>query len=230
MEDLNEIYDMEDLLADAKENEGEKAKDYTIKDDASADWAIKIIKKEEATAERLVATIEQEISMLKTKAQRIKENATCGFLKKILCDYYETLPAEAKKLSKTQISYKLPSGSLVFKPESEDIIRDEEAIITALAQNDKTEFIKTKLSLDWAALKPLVEFRTEVLDLNMDIVDGIYVKDGVICQEADDKPLDEEAIVAGDLSIYENVPVLKGTNIVLNGIKLGVKPASFNVK
>lgn len=154
MEEIfDEIYDMDDLLVDAAENTGENAKNYTIKDDADADWAINIIKKEEAKAERLVSTIEQEIERLKIKAQRAKEAATCGFLKKILCDYYEGLDPSLIKVTKTQASYKLPSGSLVYKPETVEIVRDDEKILAYLTDKDMYEYVKTNPKVDWANLK-----------------------------------------------------------------------------
>ena len=73
---------------------------FTITDDLKADWAIKIIKQEESQAERLIQIIDQEIEILNTKKQKIKESANCGFLKGKLADYYEGLAPELLKKQK----------------------------------------------------------------------------------------------------------------------------------
>lgn len=153
MTTLEAVYDIEDV----SELGEEQKKEFVITDDLRADWAIKIIKQEEAQAARLTQTIDQEIEILMAKKKQIIDNANCGFLKGKLADYFESLSDESKKTSKTQISYKLPSGSLVFKPESTEYVKDEAKILDYLTNNNRFEFIKTNPKVDWANLKVLGE-------------------------------------------------------------------------
>jgi len=146
MNNLEEIYSIDDV-AEIETTE------FTITDDLKADWAIKIIKQEEAQSIRLVETINQEIEILKAKADKLKESANCGFLKGKLADYFDTL--DGVKVDKTQISYKLPSGSLVLKRPSVEYVKDEEKILNYLTANDRFEFIKTNPKVDWGNLKKL---------------------------------------------------------------------------
>jgi len=150
MDTLEKLYQIEDIA----ELEAEKS-EFSINDDLTADWAIKIIKQEESQADRLTQTIDQEIELLNAKKQRIKESANCGFLKRKLADYYEGLSPELLKKTKTQTSYKLPSGSLVFKSSSFEYVRDDDKIISYLTANNLFEFIKTNPKVDWSNLKKL---------------------------------------------------------------------------
>ena len=59
------MYDLEDII--------EETQEFSITDDLKAEWAVKIIKQEEAETQRLVDTIDQEIELLKVKRGRLQE-------------------------------------------------------------------------------------------------------------------------------------------------------------
>jgi len=160
---VQELYTMDDISI--QEN-----KEFTITDDLTADWAIKIIKQEETQAERLIQTIDQELEILQAKKQSIKESANCGFLKGKLNAYFDTLAPEMLKETKTQTSYKLPSGSLVFKNPSTEYVRDDEKIINYLTENNRFEFIKTNPKVDWSNLKALG-------DCELAKIDGVTIQE-----------------------------------------------------
>jgi len=226
---LREIYSMEDMLdVVSTDGDGTSVKaPFVIDTDTKADWAIKIIKNEEALATRLVTVIDQEIEMLEAKKSKIQNNANCGGLKRLLADYFDGLEAGLKNDTKAQIAYKLPSGSLVFKKPTVEYIKNEDDVLMSLAENDKTEFIKTKLSLDWAALKKVVEICNVVVDANEDIVDGVFVdEDGDIRLQSDGQIAKNQA----DLRILKNVAVVSGTKTIIDGITTQLKEAAFIVK
>lgn len=144
------MYELEDI-ADEKQ-------EFTITDDLKAEWAVKIIKQEEAETQRLVETIEQEIELLKVKKERLQQqlgNKT-AFLKGKLADYFETVE---KKELKTCYKYKLPSADLVFVKPSIQYERDNDKILNWLMANSKFEYIKTNPSVDWAELKKTEFFK-----------------------------------------------------------------------
>lgn len=144
------MYELEDIT--------EEKQEFSITDDLKAEWAVKIIKQEEAETQRLIDTIDQEIELLKAKKERLQEqliNKT-GFLKSKLADYFETVE---KKELKTCFKYKLPSADLVFVKPTVQYERDNDKIISWLTENNKFDYIKTNPSVDWAELKKTTFFK-----------------------------------------------------------------------
>lgn len=144
------MYDLEDIV--------EEKQEFTIDSDAKADWACKIIKQEEAEVERLTATIDEEIEMLKAKKDRLQEQliGKTSFLKGKLAQYFETVE---KKELKTCFKYKLPSADLVFVKPSIQYERDNDKILSWLTEHNKFDYIKTNPSIDWAELKKTEFFK-----------------------------------------------------------------------
>lgn len=144
------MYDLEDIT--------EEKQEFRIDSDAKADWALNIINKERKEVERLTKTIDEEIEMLKLKKQRIEEGleGKISFLQSKLFDYFRTV--ESKEL-KTCYKYKLPSGELVYNKETVKYERDDDKIVDWLANHGKGDYIKHKLTVDWAELK-----KTEFVD------------------------------------------------------------------
>ena len=125
---------------------------FVIMDDKTADWALDQIKAAEDERDRLIALANEKINEL---TERIKElNEKCerdtAYLKGCLFEFFGTVP---HKETKTQSTYKLLSGSLVFKKESTKIEHNDDALIKYLEENDGAEYIKIKKSVDWAEFK-----------------------------------------------------------------------------
>jgi phage host-nuclease inhibitor protein Gam len=142
---MTEIYELEDI----QENEKQE---FIIDTPLKADWAVKVIKQEQAENQRLQSVIDDEIELLKLKKQRIADSLEnkIGYLQGKLFEYFQTV--EAREL-KTCYKYKLPSGELVYNKETVKYERDDEKIIQWLTDNNKMEFIKVKPSIDWSELK-----------------------------------------------------------------------------
>lgn len=148
---------------------------FKIENDKTADWAIAQIQEAEAERDRLVALAESQIDDLNNKIEELKtkcENDT-KYLKGCLAMYFETVPS---KETKTQKSYKLLSGTLVFKKPSQKINHDDEKLLEFL---DGTEFIKVKKSIDWAEYKKVLTISdSEVIDSETgEIVEACTVED-----------------------------------------------------
>ena len=127
-------------------------KTFTIADDKAADWALEQIKEAEEERDRLVALANDKISELNEQIKSITEKCenNTAYLKSMLFEYFGTVP---HKETKTQETYKLLSGSLVFKKESTKIEHNDDALIKYLEENDGAEYIKIKKSVDWAEFK-----------------------------------------------------------------------------
>lgn len=151
---FNAIYDFDEIETE------EQQKEFKITDDAGAEWAIKKIKFEQANTERLIACIDEEIEQLKAKKEEIKNRNNTGFLKGKLCEYFETVKANAKE-TKTQLKYELPSGDLIFKKPQKSYERDDDKIMSYLSEHNLFQYIKTNPSVNWAELKK-VDFLSDI--------------------------------------------------------------------
>ena len=84
-----------------------------------------------------------------------------AFLKGCLAQYFETVP---HKSTATQKSYKLLSGSLVFKLPSQKMVKEDVKLLEYFHQNGMEEYIKTEEKPAWGEFKK-----------NLSIVDGKVV-------------------------------------------------------
>ena len=125
---------------------------FKIENDKTADWAITQIHEAELERDRLIALAEDQIKDL---TDRIKEFETkcendTKFLKSCLAMYFETVKS---KETKTQKSYKLVSGTLVFKKPSAKINHNDDELLKYLEESEGEDYIKIKKTVDWAEFK-----------------------------------------------------------------------------
>lgn len=125
---------------------------FKIENDKTADWAITQIHDAEIERDRLISLAEEQIKDLTDRIEEFKtkcDNET-AYLRSCLIEYFNTVKS---KETKTQKSYKLISGTLVYKKPSVKIAHDDEKLLEYLEKNDGEDFIKTKKSVDWAGFK-----------------------------------------------------------------------------
>ncbi|WP_213997011.1 host-nuclease inhibitor Gam family protein [Tepidanaerobacter syntrophicus] len=152
---------------------------WQITDDNKADWALEKIAaidadlaRKEMAAQNKIAQIQEWLA--KEKAQADQQRS---FFEVKLREYFEILPAKVIKETKTQKSYKLPSGTLKIKYRGPKIIRDDAKLLAWVNQN-KPRFVKIKQSVDWSGLKELTKIDGDkVIDIQTgEIIDGIIVE------------------------------------------------------
>ena len=134
---------------------------FIIDNDAKADWALEQIKEKEEERDRLINIALQKIEDLNLQIEDIKTkcDSETWYLKGLLAEYFGTVP---HKETKTQESYQLLSGKLIYKKPSVKINHDDEKLIEWL--ND-TEYVETKKTLKWSEYKKhLVICDNEVID------------------------------------------------------------------
>lgn len=151
---------------------------FKITNDGAADWAIRTIADEYTERDRLIKIARDRIEELEQDIATINiqyENKT-KYLKSCLNEYFQTVK---HKETKTQESYKLLSGSLVLKKESQKIIKNDEELVNYLEKEGLDEFVKISKSPDWAGFKKLVK----IIDNNVvdsetgEIVPALKVED-----------------------------------------------------
>lgn len=142
--------DWDELQSDENKNEAH-SKDFEIDSDTKAEWAIRKVKEAQDEHDRLMALVEAEEERLKERRKQIddKLNSDTSYLKWLLAMYMNSVKC---KETKTQKSYQLLSGKLVYKYGGIDYQKDEEKLLAWVGLN-RPEFVKVKSSVDWAGLK-----------------------------------------------------------------------------
>lgn len=132
---------------------------FIIDNDQKADWAIRKIKEAQEERDRLLKIAEERLAELNEQIEGINlayENSA-NYFKGALRAYFETEYVK-KKETKTQQSYQLLSGKLVFKKPAVKIVKpkDETALMSYLEANEFNEFIETKKTTKWAEFKKTI--------------------------------------------------------------------------
>lgn len=144
---------------------------FVIDNDSKAEWALERIKAEKEDMDRLIKVCEVKIEEYQQKIEQFKkqyENRT-SYLKSLLAQYFNTVPHNK---TKTQESYRLPSGKLVLKYPGLEYTKDEEKLIAFLEQNGYEKFICIKKSPKWGELKKTISVSGE----NIVTSDGLVVE------------------------------------------------------
>ena len=127
-----------------------ETEEFVIDSDQKAEWALRKILEAKAERERLTYLVTLEVDTLKAKQNDIDkryENDT-GFLKAKLSEYMKTVNC---KSTKTQSTYQLLSGKLVFKhPELK--LKESDGLIDWCKQN-APEYIKHTEEVAWGEIK-----------------------------------------------------------------------------
>jgi len=148
---------------------------FKIDNDKKADWAITQIHEAEDERDRLITLAEEQIKDLNDRIDELKTkcNNDTAYLRSLLATYFETVKC---KETKTQKSYRLISGTLVYKKPSVKINHDDNKLIEFL---DGTEYVETKKSLKWGEYKKCLGIKgDQVIDLDTgEIVEACTVED-----------------------------------------------------
>lgn len=125
---------------------------FIIDTDQRAEWALTKIKENRAEAERMAAVCDAEIERYGQIKQEAIDKAAkdSGYLEALLFAYFATVPHKA---TKTQETYKLPSGTLKQKVREPEYKREESDILKWLTEQGLDSLIETKSAPKWAELK-----------------------------------------------------------------------------
>lgn len=130
-----------------EEVQQEEHKPFVIENDKMADWALRRI----ADLQSDTATWK---AYYKEQAEKIESANNAGIerMTQYLQAYFDTVP---HKVTKTQENYKLPSGKLVWKDQTDEYERKDEDIIKWCADN-APECIETVQKVKWGDLKKML--------------------------------------------------------------------------
>ena len=141
--------------------------EWKIIDDATADWWIERKQEEIKDMDRLKKGIEGNIEFYKEQLSKVqeKEQHITGDRDAKLIEYFESLPDESKKKTKTLIKYQLPTGTLQKKFKSPTYIKNDDELLK-YAEINAPEYIETQKKLKWG------EFKKQTKVLNGQVVDA----------------------------------------------------------
>lgn len=154
---------MEEIVIGLPEIDGVDEK-FAIDNDSKADWAIEKIKEAEADRDRLLELIEAKRYDLDLQEKEIeaKCDRDTSYLRMLLAGYMQTVKA---KETKTQKTYQLLSGKLVFKKPTMDYEKDENALIQWLEESGRAEYVQTVKKPKWG------EFKKQIAVVDEQVVD-----------------------------------------------------------
>ena len=167
------IYEIHE--ADLEEEMRTEEQEFTIDSDELAEWALKKVLAAKRERERLTALIDAERESLDRKQEDINrryENDTSYLLYK-LGEYFKTVE---HKETKTQESYQLLSGKLVYKKPTQKMEQQKEALLEWCKAN-APEYVKTEQSVEWGQIKKCMKIVGEqvIYDATGEIVQGVAV-------------------------------------------------------
>jgi len=163
------IYEVDEQFESTGEVPG-----FHITDDSAAEWAIKKIADRRAELARQEMAIKTMISYYEHKMVKLREKGEheTSNLVGLLELYSGTV---SMKSTKTQATYKLPSGTLKRKFGGPEFVKDDDVLLEWVKAN-KPERVKTKESVDWAGLKAeVVVSGMHIVDENGEAIPGVSV-------------------------------------------------------
>ena len=137
----------------------EQQERFVIDSDGRAEWALKKVLAEQAERDRLLELVAQEQAILDARKKEITdqyERAT-AFLTDALRRYYESVP---HRETATKGTYRLLSGSLVWKKEKPVMEPDMDLLLERL---EGTDYIKTEQSVRWGDYKKRLQIEGDVV-------------------------------------------------------------------
>lgn len=145
---------------------------FVVDTDVKAEWALNKIRERAAERDRLMETSWQMIETYKAviKEEADKAAAEISVFEGMLLRYFETVDHKA---TKTQETYKLPTGKLKMKLSAERMVPNEELLITAYP-----DFVKRTPTLQWGELKKRLQIAEDkVIDTDTgEIVQGVTLE------------------------------------------------------
>ena len=145
---------------------------FVIDNDVKAEWALRKIRERASERDRILETsweiIESYKAVIQTEADRAADEI--AGLEGMLLQYFATKEHQA---TKTQETYRLPTGKLKMKLAFERMVPDEEKLITAYP-----DFTERKPTLKWGELKKRLAIADgKVLDTETgEVVEGVSLE------------------------------------------------------
>lgn len=149
---------------------------FVVDSDQKAEWALRKIREHRADASRMAMVCNAEIE----RYERVRKEAAdkcardCAYLESLLYAYFVNVPHKA---TKTQETYKLPTGTLKQKAREPEYVRSDAEILAWLNDQGMKDYVEVKPSLKWAELKKVITANgeTAIYPETGEIVPGVKI-------------------------------------------------------
>lgn len=169
----NEIFEAEL----EEEMRAEESAEFTIDTDEAAEWALKKVLAAKKERDRLTALVDAERERLDRTQEGIDKRyeSDTSYLLFKLSEYFKTVE---HKETKTQESYQLLSGKLVFKKPTQKMEQNKDVLLEWCKQN-APEYVKTEQSVEWGQIKKNMKIVGDavIYDATGEIVSGVAVSE-----------------------------------------------------
>ena len=143
---------------------------FVVDNDMKAEWCLSKIRRVRDEQSREKAELQRQMQFYKDQMDLIDKQADedAHFFESMLRGYFASRVDEGfTKATKTQTSYKLPTGKLVLKKRNPDFVRKDDELLPWLKKNHP-DLVKVEESPNWAELKKTVNV----------VGDGVATTDG----------------------------------------------------
>jgi len=160
-----------DLINEFLNIKEEEKEVWKVKDDVEADWCLDKIRECKAEYNRFEMVAKEKIFQIEMALKREKEKMEreTGFFEGKLREYFEKVKANAKD-TKTQRSYKLPSGVLKLKKSTVTFEYDKDKLLDYAENQSLDDYIKIVKEFKWAEFKKVLEIREDIKTKERSIV------------------------------------------------------------
>ena len=157
------VFDAENAGGPDKYDEDE----FRIMDDGAAGWAMRKIKQAQENhkafkfeCDKRKARLEEALAEIEAREKQSESDMIhrTQYFTDALQRYFETLPSERVKATKTQRQYMLPEGKLVRKTQEPEYKRDDARLVAWFKKIGKDDLIKVIESPKWIDAKPFMKF------------------------------------------------------------------------
>jgi len=138
-------------LAEIQEIETVEREGFKIEDKQSVEWALRKIKALKIQVEENNQLAQAEIDRINDWKERENKSAQNSilFFEGLLLEYMVKEREQDPKVK----SIKLPHGTVRFKKQQPEYVRDEPKLIEWAKESQRIDLIKLKESFDWSTLK-----------------------------------------------------------------------------
>ena len=130
-----------EIINETIQSQSDETKDFIIDSDEKAEWALRKISEERAETQRYVNVCKSMIKEYEEKIRKVEENSKnkLSYFNFQLEQYFQSV---IHKVTKTQQTYRLPSGVMRLKYQHPEFKRDDDVLLKWLKENEMHAFIK----------------------------------------------------------------------------------------
>ena len=153
----------------------QKSEPFRVKDEKTADWALRKIREHEAHIAQVEEFAEAQVDEILAWAESATKSArdSIQYLSGLLEAYHRQLFAENPTLK----TIKLPAGEIQLRQQQPQYNRDNDRLLDWLKANDRPGLIRIKMEPDWAKVKQAFTVNNgRLIDPETgEVVDGVDV-------------------------------------------------------